>query len=586
MKMKKLLALLMAMIMVLAVTACGGGKTGDDTKATDAAGTAATGGDEPAAGASADKPDWTEYDALIKEIKAATDMKERVALMHKAEDMLMDTGAIIPLYYYNDEYMMDDALTGFWATNGGGKYFMYSEIPGKDTLRLNIASEPDRLDPALNSSVDGSILAANSFAGLCTTNENNEIVPNLAESVEHNEDYTEFTVKLRPDLKWSNGDKLDANDFVWSWKRAADAETGADYKYMFDCIEGYPDNLAVEASEDGSTLTIKLAAPTPYFPELLSFTCYLPVHQASVEGAEGYKDADGKILDAGAWALEAGFVSNGAYTLEEWKHNESMTYVKNPNFFRADDVKFEKLVFTLTADNTVALQAFLNGDLDFIDAVPADERENMQKDPRFHVVDNLGTYYVCFNVNNQELFGDLTWEQACNLRKAIGHLIDRQYIIDSVAQNKQVLATSFIPEGMADGNGGIFRANTADYKFPYEEDLGYYPAEPDVDKALELLEAAGFEVENGKLVTPISFEYLTNESDSHEKVAQLIQDDLKAVGIEMQIKTQSWDNFLSERKAGNFGVARNGWVADFNDPINMLEMWTTDSGNNDCQLGK
>ena len=530
--------------------------------------------------------DWAPFDQLIADIKAETDLAVREQLMHDAEDILMDTGALVPIYYYNDLYMMKEDVEGVYATLTGEKFFMFASKGDADTLRINISSEPARLDPALNSSVDGSILANNSFSGLYTYDENGDLVPDLAEGVEISEDGLTYVFTMKPDLKWSDGSELTAADFEWSWKRAAAAETAADYAYMLNVIEGYPDNLNVTASEDGQTLTVVLNAPTAYFLDLVSFPTYLPVHQATVEGAEGYKDADGNILDAGAWAQEAGFVSNGAYTLKEWKHKESMTYVKNPYYHRADEVIIETLEFMLTDDDTVILTAYEAGDLDFIDSVPSAEIPNLIDRPDFYLIDQLGTYYVNFNVKSK-LFAGKTEQQAKDMRKALSLLIDREYIVDTVAQTGQKIATSFIPASMADGRGGVFKENDDDFTYPVDD--GYFAIEVDEEKAIELLESAGFVFDdNGMLSadTPLSFEYLTNDTSGHKAIAEIMQQDFAQYGIEMEIRPIEWDTFLAERKAGNYDVARNGWIADFNDPINMLEMWTSDSGNNDVQFGK
>ncbi|NLF23803.1 MAG: peptide ABC transporter substrate-binding protein, partial [Lentisphaerae bacterium] len=383
---------------------------------------------------------------------------------------------------------------------------------------------------------------------------------------------------------WSDGSALTAADFVYSWKRAAAPETAADYSYMLNGIVGYPDNLNVTADGDDK-LTVVLTAPCAYMLDLAAFPTFYPVKQSVVEAAEGFKDASGAIIDAGAWATEAGFVSCGAYMLESWTHNESMVYVKNPYWYDADNVKIAKLEFMLSADDTAIFAAYQAGNLDFIDTVPTDEIKNLKSNPEFHIIPNLGTYYVTFNVGSP-LFEGKTVEQAAAVRKAISRLINRQYIIDTVGQCEQEIATSFIPAGMADGHGGVFK--TSDAEFAYPVGNGYFAEEPSEADAIALLESAGYKFTDGKLdaSTPLAFEYITNESTGHIAIAQCIQADLAKVGIVVTIKTVDWDTFLAERKAGNFDVARNGWLADFNDPINMLEMWTTESGNNDAQYGR
>ena len=178
-------------------------------------------------------PDWTEYDALIKEIKSTTDFVEREALMHKAEDILMSTGAIVPIYYYNDIYMQKASVEGIYSNVFGNKFFMYATNGDSNTLKINLASEPDKLDPALNSSVDGACLAVNSFAGLYTYNAEGKTIPDLATGytvAEPAEDGSvTFTVTLKEGLKWSDGSALTAKDFEYSWKRAASTQTASEY---------------------------------------------------------------------------------------------------------------------------------------------------------------------------------------------------------------------------------------------------------------------------------------------------------------------------------------------------------------------
>ena len=533
---------------------------------------------------SAAAPDWDEYNSLINQIYSETDMKARKALMHKAEDLLMDTGAVVPLYYYNDIYMLNKDCTGLYANLFGFKYFAYMSAPNNE-LNANLASEPDHLDPALNSTVDGACLAILNFAGLYAYDKDNKLVPELADGEpQESEDGLTYTFKMKPGLKWSDGDTLDANDVVYSWNRLANPDTAADYSYLIDSMnlaKKDDGTLDIEASDDGSTFTVHLAKPCAYFLDLCAFPAFFPVPQQAIEKA----DPDGK--NPGAWALEAGFVGSGPFTLTSWTHNQSMTYEKNPYWYDADKVSIERIEYMLSADDTAIYAAYRAGDLDFADTVPTDEIASLieSKDPEFHIVDELGTYYVIFNVKSP-LFEGKTAEQANAMRKAFGLLVDRQYIIDTVGQTGQKIATSFLPAGMADGNGGIFK-DAAAWDYPVED--GYYGTEVDVDGARELLEFAGYEFgEDGKLSpeTPISFEYLTNQTSGHVAIAECIQQDLAEVGIEMTIRSIDWNVFLNERKEGNYDIARNGWIADFNDPINMLEMWTTDSGNNDAQFGR
>ncbi len=536
-------------------------------------------------------PDWAAYDALVNDVYVDLDSADREAKLHEAEDMLMATGAVVPIYYYNDLFLKNTAWEGDFANIFGTKYFMYAKKDGAaaETFNINLASEPDHLDPQLNTSVDGAALAANSFVGLYTYNADGQIVPALADGdPEISEDGTEYTIHMKKDLKWSDGSALTANDIVYSWNRAVDPATASDYSYLFTVFEGFGDGSAPAltlAAPDDYTVTFKLTAPCNYMMGLLAFPVFMPVPQAAVEAA----DADG--TNPGAWAQEAGFVTNGAYTLQTWNHNESMVYVKNPNFYDADNVTVDELHFMLSADDTAILAAFQSGDIDYADTVPNGEIQTLKDTPEFHVIDNLGTYYVGFNVNS-ELFAGKTTAQAAAMRRAISLLIDRQYIVDTIGQTEQKVATSFIPAGMSDGNGGEFKANDDAYTFPVGD--GYYQdlsvaGDANVEQAIALLKYAGFEFNDDNTLsesTPLKLEYLTNEGTGHEAIAQAIQQDLAVVGIEMNVTKEDWQTFLNDRKNGNFDVAREGWLADYDDAVNMIEMFLSNSGNNDMQLGK
>ena len=544
----------------------------------------------PALAEDSAEADWSAYDALVDSIKAENDPAAREALMHEAEAMLMDTGAVVPITYYTDPYMMKTGVEGVYGTIEGFKYFMYATYDEADTLRINLASEPDRLDPALLYTVDGACLAVNSFAGLYTHAADGTLQPELATGYTVSDDGLTYTFTLREGLTWSDGEPLTAEDFVYSWQRAADPANGAVYSYLYSIIAGYGTDagLAVSASEDGLSFTVELSAPCPYMLDLAAFPAFYPVPQHCVEAAEGYLNEDGSLLDPGAWATEAGFVTSGAYTLENWTHDESMVYVKNPNYWNAQSVTMERLEFMLSADDATIYAAYRAGDLDFIDTIPADEMPALLErgDPEFYVADNLGTYFLCFNVNSP-MFEGMTDAQAANVRKAISMLIDRTWISETVRLTEPP-ANTFVPAAMADGNGGIFRQNDDAYTYPDAEDVGYMSLTSDVEGAIALLEEAGYTFEGGVLSaeTPLSFEYLVNPGTQHEGVAQLIQEDLAVVGIEMTIRSVEWNVLPGEMMAGNFDVGRLGMNADFNDPICFLEMFTTASGNNFCQLGR
>ena len=449
--MKKVLALLLIAVMCCGVfAACSSPAAETPSEPTTTEETPATTEDADAASLVSDAfinptADWTQYNDLITQIKTETDYAKRTELMHQAEDILMSNYCILPFYYYNDLYMQKDYVDGIYANLFQTKFFMYATMSnGSDTLRLNLASEPDFLDPALNSTVDGACLAANSFSGLYTYNAEGHTVPACATGYTVSDDGLTYTVTLREGLKWSDGSDLTAADFEYAWKRAAATATAADYGYMFAGFAGYPDELNVTA-KDATTFEFVLTAPCAYIEDLMAFPTFYPVKQAAVEA---YKDWQ---TSPGGWCQDAGFVSNGAYVCTEWNHDTSMTYEKNPYWYDADKVTVNKLQFMLSADDTAIYSAYNAGDVDFIDTVPTNEIASLKDvNPEFHIIDALGTYYAAFNCKSA-LFADKTPEQAACMREAFSILIDRDYIIENVAQCGQKPANSFIPYGMADG---------------------------------------------------------------------------------------------------------------------------------------
>ena len=340
---------------------------------------------------------WADtYDVIIPLIKTCTDNATRYALMHKAEDLLMSTGAIVPLYFYTDIYMVDDSVEGFFANPLGYKYFYNTTVNGDDSsISVCLSSEPDTIDPALNSAVDGATLVSHLFAGLAKwgTDENGNLVilpdcaAELPEGVANDDGTITYTYTLKDGLKWSDGADLTANDFVFAWKRAASSELGADYGYMFEVIKGYPDELAVEATDE-LTLTVTLNNAVAYWNELLAFPTYFPVRE-DVVGNE-------------AWATDPStYISNGAYTMTGWEHDSVITLEKNEHYWDAENVVMEEVKCFLSDDSNNQLTNWKNDTWQFIDDCPTNEMAAMKEEypNEFTVVGQIGTYYVCWNVN-------------------------------------------------------------------------------------------------------------------------------------------------------------------------------------------
>ena len=438
---------------------------------------------------------WAEtYDVLISTIKSCTDNTKRYEMMHLAEDILMATGCIVPLYYYTDLYMIDDKVNGFFSNPLGYKYLMYTDVDGKtDSISVCLASEPDTLDPALNSAVDGATMISHLFSGLAKWAEVDgkltivaDCATALPEGVKNADGTVTYTYTLKDGLKWSNGDDLTAADFVESWKRAASDELAADYGYMFEVVKGYgTDKLAVEAV-DAKTIKVTLANAVSYWNELLAFPTYFPVHSSA------------RTNDKWATKPET-YICNGPYTMASWTHDSVITLKKNDAYHGAADIKMKEIKCYLSDDANNMLANFKKGDWLLIDDVPTNEIATLKKDYKdeFVIAGQIGTYYVCWNINenilpaNSKLTGVEAEKAQAEIRCAIALLFDRNYIVESVAQGGQLPASSFVAMGMTNPDGSEFykTANGGASKNGYD---GYYDVskeahQANVNKALEIL---------------------------------------------------------------------------------------------------
>ena len=461
---------------------------------------------------------------------------------------------------------------------------------GPSSIAVCLASEPDTIDPALNSAVDGATLVAHLFSGLAKwdQDENGALViapdaaKELVEGVVNEDGTVTYTYTLRDGLKWSDGKDVTAADFEYAWKRAASTALGADYGYMFEVVKGYPDELAVKALDE-KTLEVTLANSVAYWNELLAFPTYFPVREDVVANE--------------AWATDAStYVSNGAYKMTGWEHNSVITLEKNPDFVDADQITMDKIEFYLSDDANNMLTNFENGSWQLIDDVPTNEIANLKVNypTEFVVAGQIGTYYVCWNINEQILpaSSTLTGAEAeaakAEIRKAISLLFDRNYIVEEIGQAGQAPASSFVAMGMTNPDGSQFYQTAGGNDGYY----GYYNVSADAlesnfASAIETLKKYYTFDEATQMFTDFpTLTYLYNTSDSHKAIGEYLQNALATVGITMNLENQEWNTFLNTRKNGDYSIARNGWIADYNDPICFLDMWTTSSGNNDVQFGK
>ena len=475
----------------------------------------------------------------------------------------------------------------------------------ESALVLNVGAYPDTVDPALNSAVDGGTYIIHVFSGLVGYEQNEkgnlELVPQMAAelptAVKQADGKTAYTFKLRDDLKWSDGTALTAKDFVYAWNRAADPATAADYGYMFEVIDGYADLIGsyddegkligekkllnVKASEDGKELTVVLTVDVPYFFELCAFPAYMPVREDII------------TQHGEAWATAAEtYIGNGAYKVTSFTQTE-MVLEKNENYYAADRIVSDKITFAFNDDDASLLSNFKNGSYKFIDSVPNDEISNLQTSnpDEFFVEGQLGTYYVSFNMNDPA-FKDFTEVEKAKIRKAMGLMIDRNYVCEEIGQAGQVPAAGFVAMGLTEPDGTEYISKNG----PAGDGKGYYSVAKEdyaanCAEAVKLLKEVAassgkFTVADNKVSGFPTVAYITNEGSGHEAIAAYLQSVWGTYGINVTVEKQEWATFLNTRKEGNYSVARNGWLGDYNDPISFLDMWITSSGNNDSQFGK
>lgn len=440
-----------------------------------------------------------------------------------------------------------------------------------DGITVQIGPNPETLDPALNSAVDGGNMLITLFETLLIIDQDNKVQPGQAEKYEVSPDGLTWTFTMRDGLKWSDGTELNAKDFEYTFKRIADTNVAAPYaETVIGMIEGYkdaidsknPEKLNVKASDDGKTLTVKLAYPCSYFDKIVAFGTMSPVQKATVE-----KNGD-------SWATKPEtYVCNGPYTITEWTPSEKIVCKKNENYkggWDSSKIVNDKLTFLLLEDSSASYTAYTGGTAQLIKDVPTEEIPTLKKDKKdeFNVDPILGTYYLSMNLNKAPFNNK-------NVRKALSLAIDRDYVANTVMQGTYTPAYNYVGTGVDDVDPGKFLENSKAAnggKTYISED---YKA--NLEEAKKALAEAGYP--EGKGFPTIT--YSTNDTGYHKAVAEYLQQVYKDLGITMNIDIVDWSSFTPKRRAGEYEMARNGWVMDYNDASNMIELFVSSNGNND-----
>ena len=428
-----------------------------------------------------------------------------------------------------------------------------TQAAAEQVITINWGTEPPSLDPGLASDTTSANILFNIMDPLVKLGDDLEPVPSLAESWEVSKDGKTVTFKLRSDGKWTNGDPVTAKDFEYSWKRTVSPELAADYAYQFYGIEGaqeyngckknceaMADKMGVKAIDD-TTLEVTLTTAQPWFIQQAAHHSFLAVHRPTVEKFKA------------KWTEAANIVTNGPFKLDRWEHDSRIDIVKNEQWRNAGDVSLTRVNGRMISDGTTAVQAFEAGEIDVTGGLPPEEIPRLKETPEYEQTAGLGTYYYGINVKN------VTDKKQ---RQAMALAIPRQTIIDNVAQADQLPATGFTPKGMP----GFDTINP---------ESPYLSPEGDVEQAKQLMSEVGSPKKDITL--------LLNDSPGHREIAVAIQAAWKELGLNVTIKQQEWAQFLEfigpppDKSVDAF---RLGWIGDYVDAINFLELWTCESGNN------
>lgn len=412
-------------------------------------------------------------------------------------------------------------------------------------------TDPTSLDHHKTSTVAEANLMRDLYEGLVSHNAKAEVVPGVAESWEVSGDGLTYTFKLRADAKWSNGDPVTANDFVFAYRRIQDPAVAAPYANMHYAIKNAEgintkglakEELGVRAVDD-RTLEITLENPTPYFLELLTHQTGFPMHQASVEqfGEEFTKPGN--------------MVTNGAYMLESFTPNDMIVMKKNPNFYDAANVQIDQINYIPFEDRSACLRRFEAGEVQSCSDIPAEQMDYMREKlgDQVHIAPYLGVYYLPVKVKKEKLADP-------RVRHAISMIIDREFLAKEIWRETMVPGYSFVPPGIANYDNPVF----LDYK-----DLDILDRE---DQAKKLLEEAG--VEEGELTVELRH----NTGENHKNTMTALSDMLKNIGIDSTIVEMEGTGYFDYMKQdGDFDLARAGWIGDYSDPQNFLFLFESDN---------
>lgn len=417
--------------------------------------------------------------------------------------------------------------------------------------------EPQELDPHITTGISEANIQQALFESLVSSDPQTlEPAPGVATHWNISADKTIYTFYLNPDARWSNGDRLTAQDFQWSLWRAMQPKLGNQYAYMYYPIRNAAAFIRGETDDftkvgvktlDNHTLQIELENPTPYFLNLLSHHSYFPVHRRTIE-------TFGKPWTRGTrWTRPENMVSNGAFLLTEWRLFNLIAVKKNPYYHNAQHIELNGIHFIPTENITTEERMFRAGQLHYTYDIPTAKMPWYQQHSPGKLRNNpyLGTYFYRLNTTRPPL-------NDRRVRRALALAIDRQQIVERVTRQGEIASRTITPPG----TGG----------YRTEPGPGWNP-----DQARALLAESGYPNGDG---FP-TLEVLYNTSENHRKIAVAIQQMwYRELNINVSLRNEDWKVFLDSLSRGDYFISRGSWIGDYVDPNTFLDLWISGGGNN------
>ncbi|TDL80368.1 peptide ABC transporter substrate-binding protein [Peribacillus frigoritolerans] len=434
-----------------------------------------------------------------------------------------------------------------------------NESTGKDTgkdekekekiLHLNNGAEPTSFDPVIGFDAVSWNALNNLMEGLTRLGKDHEPEAATAEKWDVSEDGKTYTFHIRENAKWSNGDDLTADDFVFAWKRLLNPETGSGAAFLGYFIEGgeaynsgtgSADDVKVKAV-DKKTFEVTLISPQAYFLSVIANPAFFPVNEkVATETPDWFAEADT-------------FVGNGPFSLESWEHDKEFMMKKNDQYWDAKNVKLDGVHWAIVEDTNTEYQLYQTGELDTSD-VPADLAESLFEEGKANVEEQAGDYFYRMNVTLEPF-------QNVNIRKAFAMAVDQKQIVDFVTKNQETAAYGFVSPGFKDPSGKDFREASGDL------------VKTDAAEAKALLEK-GMKEEGYDKLPEVTLTYSTD--DTHKKIAEALQQMFKEnLGVDVKLANLEANVFATDQKALKFQLSRSSFLADYADPVNFLENFQT-----------